>query len=285
MQYNNQSSHISLVELINIDSLVNIVDLGALMYENNPPNYQVLLDLGLAHIIGFEPNEKECLKLKDKYNNHEYYPYAIGDGKEHTFYSTKMPSCSSLLEPDLSVLNDFYSFPEWMEVTESTKIKTHRLDDLLLGKDIDFIKLDIQGGELMALENSIEILNSTVAIEIEVEFIPQYKHQPLFSEIEIFLRSKGFMFHSFLGYGTRSIKPILKANDPNRGFRQWIWSDAVFTKNLWLENTLSELKLLKLALILNDVYQSYDLAYFALKQSDLKFNTSYAPKYHRALKA
>ncbi len=97
------------------------------------------------------------------------------------------------------------------------------------------------------------------------------------------MRKHGFMFHTFLGYGTRSIKPIVKNNNTHKGFRQWIWSDAIFIKNLWLDNQLSEPKLLKMAIILHELYQSYDFAYFALKQCDLKFGTKYSHNYRKKL--
>ena len=282
-QEKNIKEKLFLSKILNTFSSIKIVDVGALMYDDIVPNYQPLIDSNIAEVIGFEPNEKELLKLKENFKNHTYLPYAIGDGTKSKFYSTKMPSCSSLLKPNLSILGDFYDFPEWLEIKEKTNIQTYRLDDILKDQDIDFIKLDIQGSELTALKNGVNTLNKSVVIEVEVEFIQQYENQPLFAEVEIFMRKHGFMFHTFLGYGTRSIKPIMRDNNVGRGFRQWIWSDAVFIKNLWLAHELSEQKLLKKAIILNDLYQSYDFAYFALKQCDSRFNTNYADHYKRKL--
>jgi len=277
-----QKENIILSEIFNSVSPIKIIDIGAFMYDDMPPNYQILIDNNIAEVIGFEPNKNALLKLQEHFKGYTYLPYAIGDGMESIFYSTEMPTCSSLLKPNLFILKDFHHFPEWLKIKEEFKIKTHRLDDVLKDYDADYIKLDIQGGELTALQNGINILSKSIIVEVEVEFIQQYENQPLFAEIELFMRKNGFMFHTFLGYGTRSIKPIIK-NNMSRGFRQWIWSDAVFIKNLWLDHGLSEQKLLKMAIILHDLYQSYDFAYFALKQCDLKFSTNYSVHYREKL--
>ncbi len=172
MKQNTDSTEKSIIiEMLKFTSFIKIVDIGALMYDNISPNYQPLVDSNIAEVIGFEPNLDEQLKLKASLPNHTYLPYAIGDGTESMFYSTEMPSCSSLLKPNLDILGDFYHFPEWMKVKKESTIKTYRLDDVLKEQDIDFIKLDIQGSELTALENGINTLNSSIIIELEVEFI------------------------------------------------------------------------------------------------------------------
>ena len=53
--------------------------------------------------------------------------------------------------------------------------------------NIDFIKLDIQGGEPNALKGA-KSLNKVLGLEIEIEFHKIYKNQPLFSDINTFMR-------------------------------------------------------------------------------------------------
>ncbi|MFC2140538.1 FkbM family methyltransferase, partial [Candidatus Auribacterota bacterium] len=59
-------------------------------------------------------------------------------------------------------------------------------------EDVDFIKLDAQGSELAILEGSTKTLNNVWGVEVEVEFTKLYKDQPLFADVDNFLRQFGF---------------------------------------------------------------------------------------------
>ena len=51
-------------ELINNeDYKLQIIDIGAAEMEDVTPSYQKFIDLNIANIIGFEPNENECKML------------------------------------------------------------------------------------------------------------------------------------------------------------------------------------------------------------------------------
>ena len=57
----------------------------------------------------------------------------------------------------------------------------------------DFVKLDTQGTELYILEGMQHTLKRAIfGVEVEVEFIEMYKNQPLFNEVDIFMRKLGF---------------------------------------------------------------------------------------------
>ncbi len=62
---------------------------------------------------------------------------------------------------------------------------------------MDAIKVDTQGSELEILEGAKETLRSVNLIEIEVTFNPKYDGQPLFAEVDQFLRSQGFVLWKF----------------------------------------------------------------------------------------
>jgi len=55
------------------------------------------------------------------------------------------------------------------------------------------IKLDTQGSELDILTGAINALRGVIALEIEVEFNPIYTGQPLFADVDTFLRRHGFV--------------------------------------------------------------------------------------------
>lgn len=112
------------------------------------------------------------------------------------FKLCKKPQASSHFVPNATFLKRF-SDHERFDVIGTETIKTVCLDDLKLN-DIDFIKLDIQGGELAALEQGKNTLQNTLGLEIEVEFLHLYLDQPLFGDLVTFLTSEGFEFIDFV---------------------------------------------------------------------------------------
>jgi len=67
-------------------------------------------------------------------------------------------------------------------------------------KEIDVIWIDIQGAELMAFQGMGDLLKTVKVIHTEVEFFPLYIGQPLFPEVDAFLKSQGFEFINFEGH-------------------------------------------------------------------------------------
>jgi FkbM family methyltransferase len=67
-----------------------------------------------------------------------------------------------------------------------------------VSQPIDVLKLDLQGYELEALRGAGELLKDVQLILTEVEYLPLYAGQPLFSDIDLFLRGQGFrLFHLY----------------------------------------------------------------------------------------
>ena len=78
--------------------------------------------------------------------------------------------------------------------TTEVELTTLDLSATLLGlSQVDFLKLDTQGSELMVLQGAEASLRSTRALEVEVEFNPIYVGQPLFGDVDAFLRARGFV--------------------------------------------------------------------------------------------
>lgn len=80
-----------------------------------------------------------------------------------------------------------------MDVSRVVEVPQVRLEDVL-GPDcpVDLLKLDLQGYELEALKGCGSLLRRIKIITTEVEFVSLYDGQPLFAEIDIFLRKHGF---------------------------------------------------------------------------------------------
>ena len=250
------------------DVRIRIVVIGANPILGSPP-YAPLLQAGNTELVGFEPNGEALAKLQSlKGPNETYLPHAIGDGTRHTLHFCQEPGMTSLLRPDPAVLDLFHGFPDWGRVLATEDVDTVRLDDIAETAGTDFIKIDIQGAELMALSNAPNRLADAVVIQTEVEFLPMYKGQPLFSEVESFLRGHGFMLHRFFPLVSRVVRPLLMNNDIRAGLSQILWADAIFIRDITRLSALSDLQLLKTARILHECYQSADLVLHLLLELD-----------------
>lgn len=273
----------SLAEILGLDSVIHIVDIGANPIDGEPP-YMPLLVGGRARLVGFEPNPQALAELNRRKGPHEtYFPHAVADGRRHTLHVCHAPGMTSLLEPNAALLAYFHGFPEWGEVTRTEAIETVRLDDVAEIVDLDYLKIDIQGGELMAMQHATGKLATCTIIQTEVEFLPMYRNQPLFSEIELFLRGLGFVFHKFEQLTTRAVKPLLAGDSIYAGLGQVFWADAVFVRDFTRLALLSDEKLRRAALVLHDVYKSYDPVARFLWEHDQRASTAFEPAYVDAL--
>lgn len=269
----------SISNILQLKSLIHIVDIGANPIDGDPP-YKSLLKEGKASVIGFEPNQSALDKLNlMKGPNETYLIDAVFDGFEQELRVCVAQGMSSLLEPNQDLLSYFHGFPNWGKVNKRIKIETVRLNDIEQIRDLDYLKIEIQGGELEVFRNGVKKLKDCLVIQTGVNFLPMYEKQPLFSEIELFLRELGFIFHRFSPLVSRTIQPMMVENDIYKGLSQTFWADAVFIKDFTKFDQLSLLKLKKLALILHDVYGSLDIVLRALMAHDNKAKFNLADKY------
>ncbi len=142
-------------------------------------------------------------------------------------YVTRQEGCSSTLRPNHALLAQFPDASRF-DVVRTAKVMARPLDQLLRehGVDrVDFVKLDTQGSELSILKESTSALASAVGVEVEVEFLPLYEGQPLFGEVDGFLRAQGFdLFDLNRGYWQRSARPAV-------GRGQLVFADALYFRS------------------------------------------------------
>jgi FkbM family methyltransferase len=151
----------------------------------------------LIATVGFEPDPDECARLNQQRSStfERYEPVALGkiDGKVQLTL-TEEPGCSSIFAPDPEVIAR-YPLLRVMRPQRSIEVEVTRLETWAKRAgcgDVAFLKLDVQGAELDILEGAGDLLDGCVGLEVEVEFFPLYLGQPLFSDIEQFLRARGF---------------------------------------------------------------------------------------------
>jgi FkbM family methyltransferase len=223
-------------------------------------------------IYGFDADEDACNQANEELQQREinwqekHIPLALSDSiGEKELYVTKAPMCSSLYLPNESYLARFQRLPELVNLDFSIGIETTTLDAFCQEEkieEIDFLQIDVQGADLDVLKGAINLLNNTIAaIQIEVEFSHLYLNQPLFSDVDIFLRNQHFtLFDLHFAHNLRYLLNVKSAKHPNG---QLLWGDAFYLRDLLSENFIEEVrspvKLLKLACVA-DVLGFYDYA-------------------------
>jgi FkbM family methyltransferase len=270
-----------LFDFLELEDLIRCIDVGALSIGEGKDPWVELVESGCAEVIGFEPIAEACERLNANQasGSIKYLPYAIGDGKEHTLNITNVPMTSSLYSPDRETVDILHHLGELMQVVKEDAVSTKRLDDIPELGCIDFIKMDIQGAELMALQNAVETMKHASVIQCEVEFVELYQGQPLFADVDTFLRSQGFCFLKFTYTMGRPFKPLAMNGNPNQSICQTLWGDAVYVKDFRLRQHLDERLLKSAAFILHEFYQGYDLANLFLQEFDRRHHTTLSRDY------
>ena len=262
---------------------IRIVDIGAM--SEGEDRYHPLVAAGLAEVTGFEPNRTEYARLAGRAGAYRYLPVFLGNGQRATFHITSYPGCSSLLEPDPATISLFQTLGcdpgDNFHVVRSEPVETSRLDDL--GIAADYLKLDVQGSELDILRHGTATLAETVVIETEAEFVPLYKEQPLFGDIQCFLREQGFVLHKLIDVSGRPFGPFVPRN-PWMPISQLLWTDAIFVRDFTRLDAYADDGLLRAAAILDMVYGSYDLSGLLLAEHDKRHQNGLQAHYLEALK-
>jgi FkbM family methyltransferase len=259
---------------------IKIVDVGANPLAGVQGPYQTLIDNNLASLVGFEPDPTvfdELQAIKGKAQT--YLPLAVGDGKRHQLRICQMSGMNSLFAPNFALLDLVHCHGLWAKVVSVVDVDTRRLDDIAEIDAMDYLKIDIQGAEMLVFENAMEKLKDCLVVHTEAMFVPMYEGQPLFSEQELFLRKLGLQVHKFFEMRGHVLKPMAVNGDLHGPLSQVFWADVIFIKDITRLDRLRPEQLLKLAIILHDVYASFDVAHLMLEAYDRTSGTALAPAY------
>lgn len=225
---------------------VRVVDIGARKGFDALPKLHSFIE-----ILAVEPERNAVEELKQLYTKMNFSSFQIvqlaigGHSGEAELKVTQKPSMSSLLEPDFDGyfrhVNRYKHGRAWLEflkVKEIQKVSLRTLPDLLneFGWDrVDFLKIDTQGTELEILK-SCEALLSQGAIsvlEIEVSFVPVYKKQAFFSDIDLFLRRCGYSMVDLRTYPefVHKMRSTNFSSEVYEPVRYNVFGDAVYVRN------------------------------------------------------
>ena len=188
-------------------------------------------------IYGFDADPEACDAANQQFEakkadwNEFHLPVAIAEKSETaTLYITQHPMCSSLYPPNEAFLKKFASLSV-MALERTTQVETVSLDEFCASEEIhsiDFLQIDVQGADLQVLKGAKNLLSKSVlAIQVEVEYAPLYVGQPLFADIDRYLREQGFsLFDVTVARRSRSIiQSITRPGQP-------LWGDAIYLRDI-----------------------------------------------------
>ena len=193
-------------------ALAQPVSFGAILSDFLRANKLACMDVGAAggvhdlwrpysefiEVDAFEPNEEACRRAAAASQPFvHWHPVALGaQTGAQQFYVLSAPTGSSFYPPNDDV-QQFFNGSSYRRITRIVDIETLTIADFLhrFHRPMpNLIKLDTQGSELDILRSVDDSQWPAVfAIEVEVEFAELYKNQPLFCDVDGFLRSKGLV--------------------------------------------------------------------------------------------
>ena len=186
-------------------------------------------------IYGFDADADACdaanadLQKRQINWQEKHVPLAVSDtiGRSQ-LYVTRNPMCSSLYPPNEPYLNRFMGLLDLVATDYTVDLETTTLNAFCQAEGIeaiDFLQIDVQGADLNVLKGASDLLKTTLAIQIEVEFSPLYQGQPLFADVDTYLRSRDFtLFDLTHSACIRSRSPIHTGEHPG----QLLWGDAYY---------------------------------------------------------
>jgi FkbM family methyltransferase len=234
--------------LLNQDSIV-LMDVGAA--GGIEPRWKKFA--GKVSYVGFEPDGRAQEFVPNvRFAEYEMIPSALGESKSvRRLNITKDVGKSSLFVPNWEILERFPNVDRF-SVSKELKLQINTADKIVKSK-VDFIKLDIQGSELGVLKGAKGILKEVLGVETEVEFLELYSGQPLFGQVNEYLRRLDFEFIDFVN---------LRRWERNSfsGLGQLTFGDALFLKSpeTVINGDIREANLRKYLAILY-IYNRFDL--------------------------
>ena len=223
-----------------------LLDVGARWGAQWPWN---ALPPAVVDVVLVEPDPLEAKRLKEALpaGRGAVLPVALWrDERSLSLFLNKAPGTSSVFSANWELLDQFPEAERFQPVSKAD-IRTRTIDGLVAAGEmgsVDFAKIDAQGAELAILQGGASHLASNlVGLEVEVEFAPLYSGQPLFADVDSFVREELGLELWDLGTNYWKYKRGVNVPGPNKG--RLIFSDALYLRPVgnidkWLETMSPE---------------------------------------------
>jgi FkbM family methyltransferase len=208
-----------------VNRRLRIVDVGAQSLGAGSHPYDPLHGACELEIIGFDPLVERLREraAREDPTGLRLVPFAVGDGRAHTLYVNNDDATSSIF-PLNETHNVCFNHLSELRTVRTEQIPTRCLDDVVPDGVVDFLKLDVQGAELLVLQGADRTLSRTAVVHCEVEFSPIYLGQPLFSDVEQHLRARDFILIDLvISCRYHYLTPSGRVAED-----RLLWADAVF---------------------------------------------------------
>jgi FkbM family methyltransferase len=273
---------------------ISIVDIGAepLAYESHI--YEPLRSRWPTRVLGFDPfsTADETTAAETKSNGVvtelTILPHFIGSGHEATFHINRSAPTSSLFASNLELAKRFSLLDQSLETVATRQVGTRTLDAALAGRfgfeqSVDFLKIDVQGGTLDILTAAPEVLARTLVCQVEVEFAELYKGEGLFGAVHEIMADHSFGLLDFADLGRQRYAVMDQSRTYFLNAGRLLWADSIYVRHLDDLGQHRPESLLKIAIIMHEVYLKYDVAAEALHFYDNKTGSKLAVAYASAI--
>lgn len=173
------------------------------------PSWAALREIAEFHL--FEVDADEAARLEKKYardaNIRVYDTALYHETATLEFKVMKHRALSSVQKPNHAFLDQAeYMADEFAEV-EIRRVAAEPVDKLFAGREIHFLKLDVEGAEkevILGAEATIE--RSMLGVRAEVQFAEVFQGSALFGELDGMMRARGFELLNldYTGAGNRA---------------------------------------------------------------------------------
>ncbi len=150
-------------------------------------------------MIGFEPEATEATRIESqgdsRWRSVKIVAKAVG-GQNTTskLYIPPNKAGASILPHNPDMI-DQYGYEELHGVDSCCEVETVTLDKLLADKQLSkasYLKVDVEGAELAVFIGGEKLLQSTLAVKVEVSFLEQRVKQPLVWNVVDWMQARGF---------------------------------------------------------------------------------------------
>ncbi len=162
----------------------------------------VFQTIGFERVLAIEPNPDAFARLQMLASSKVRClngALSRASGQAYLYDVAGVPTLNSLLEPDMaSIFRHFREHPHAI-IQKKVKVRTFALDEVLSclsEASYNVLYMNVQGGELGALEGAGRSLATLDAVITEVNFAPRYHGCPLYGALDEHLQERGFrMMH------------------------------------------------------------------------------------------